>query len=347
MADGRRPLVSTVLLALLVLSPAAVAQQPQRFVQPPRGAAKTADRNPAALTEVLAAIDTCVGRLHPDIDIGYERIAARCPGLAGKLDASPWGGWLPRDWVRPGNDLSAAGLRELRELLARETASPALQASPEVASVAPILAELAASAGSESSGWQRVLAWIRGLAGRENAANGSEEEEVVGRIGGLQAAIETGASVALAAVVLLAVVIVGNELRIAGVARRLGKRLRDAARMRRTGAAGAVGDDPAHRSGGWESVCAAAPLQRARVLLELVIEQLTAENVLPPARGLTARELVRAARLPDDAQRRRLTELARVSEIVRYSAGGVDVATVSEVVEDGRLLLEGRGTDRA
>src|SRR5580698_9672953 len=69
---------------------------------------------------VLQAIDACVLRLNPDVDIGYDRVAARCPALVRRVSESGVSAWLPRDWQRAGNDLSAAGLRELRQSLARE-----------------------------------------------------------------------------------------------------------------------------------------------------------------------------------------------------------------------------------
>src|SRR5215467_10070296 len=71
------------------------------------------------------AIDACLRRLDPQTDIGYERIAARCPDLTRQLQASEGAAWLPRQWQAPNNDLSAASLEDLRHLLARELATQA------------------------------------------------------------------------------------------------------------------------------------------------------------------------------------------------------------------------------
>src|ERR1700734_3178306 len=76
-----------------------------------------------AVTGNSPDLDSCLKRLDPQSDIGYDRIAARCPELTKQLEQSPWSAWLPRGWKEPGNDLSAGGLRQLRDVIARETAT--------------------------------------------------------------------------------------------------------------------------------------------------------------------------------------------------------------------------------
>src|SRR5579859_7001502 len=48
-------------------------------------------------------IDGCLGRLDPELDIGYDRIAARCPELVKQLEQGDWAPWLPGGWKDPGN----------------------------------------------------------------------------------------------------------------------------------------------------------------------------------------------------------------------------------------------------
>ncbi|MEJ5755965.1 hypothetical protein, partial [Salmonella enterica] len=60
----------------------------------------------------LPDVDSCVRVLDPQLDIGYDRIAARCPDLARELEHGAWSSWLPRGWKESGNDLSAGGLKE-------------------------------------------------------------------------------------------------------------------------------------------------------------------------------------------------------------------------------------------
>ena len=54
----------------------------------------------------LQAIDECVTRLDNELDVGYARIAARCPQLAATLGESAFAPWLPADWKRPDNELA-------------------------------------------------------------------------------------------------------------------------------------------------------------------------------------------------------------------------------------------------
>src|SRR5438132_3905468 len=70
--------------------------------------------------EAIAALDACIARLDPSLDVGYARIAARCPSLTLRLTQSAGVQWLPRGWQEAHNDLSAGSLAELRTLLARE-----------------------------------------------------------------------------------------------------------------------------------------------------------------------------------------------------------------------------------
>jgi hypothetical protein len=75
-------------------------------------------------------------------------------------------------------------------------------------------------------------------------------------------------------------------------------------------------------------------------LLELLIATLAERSRLRLARGLTVRELTRAARLADAEDRERLEELARTSERVRFSKAEVSSGEIAAAVEGGRVLLE-------
>jgi Domain of unknown function (DUF4129) len=287
----------------------------------------------------LEAIDSCIRKLDPDIDIGYERIAARCPDLVRRLQGSGWSTLLPPDWRQPGNDLSAGGLRGLRELL---THPPTQRIrAPDVTSLPGVLAALGRANPDRHGWWARTKLWLRGIFERpEPAQDEGWLTRVIGQNGLSQTVLELTSCAALALVVLLALAIVANELRVSGVLDGLRGRL---ARGRPAPAA-----SPRHDAPSWDAV---PPRQRPRLLLELVVARLTEENRLPPSRGLTARELTRAARLADERDRERLAELARLSECVRFSKAEVPSDTLAAAIEAGRELLErlapGRGESRA
>ena len=293
----------------------------------------------AAGPDVLGSIDACAAKLNPDIDIGYERIVARCPQLTRRLAESPWAAWLPRDWQRPGNDLSAAGLRELHRLLANEAVLPA-RTGPGVASVARILARVREDSGAPGW-WSRTRAWLRALFGwdRDTGDAGGGLTHLTGRIGPSQAVLERVTYVAAAVVLLLALTIVANELR----AQRVFARLRGLLprRVPRDAAAPASGVLP-----GWETIAAAPPLLRPGMLFEAIVLRLRTESDCAATRGMTVRELARAMPL-SSRDRAAFNELARVSEWVRFAGTALPPDSLAAALETGRALLERIGANGA
>jgi hypothetical protein len=282
--------------------------------------------------DALEAIDACVQRLNPDADTGYDRIVARCPNLARRLNESGLSVWLPREWQQPRNDLSVGGLRELRGLLERElTPNPPQRVSVlSVARVPAVLASLEREDPERSSWWARTRTWLRGLF--ETPAAGSAEgwlNHMIGQSGLSQAVIELVSYVALMFVVLLAVAIVANELyrsRVwVGLRRRVAI-LTDAP------------TDPRRKMLSWEDVQRAERPQRPGLLLELL-----AAHLVGAPRGLTARELARTAQLTNEEDRSLLLALAETAERLRFSNTEVPEEALARALEGGRLLLERMG----
>lgn len=288
---------------------------------------------------VLQAIDACVLRLNPEVDIGYDRVAARCPALVRRVSESGVSAWLPRDWQRAGNDLSAGGLRELHQLLASEliaVGGDGRSRAPGVGHVHEVLASLARSDGDRSGWWARTRAWLRNVFARgEPAADEGWLARMVGGSGLSQAVIEIVSYVALGLVAVLAVFIVGNELRVGGV---FGGLLGGLRRRLAVLADVPVTRGPAGLS--WDEVERAPVLRRAGLLLELLVAQLAEGARLRSARGLTVRELTRTAQLEDVADRERLLGLARTAERVRFAGIPVSEGEIAAAVEGGRVLLE-------
>ncbi len=303
MARGRRPWLG---LLLVLLTPTATL------------AATNA-------TEALQAIDACVQRLNPDSDTGYDRISVRCPNLARQLKESGLSVWLPRGWQRPGNDLSARGLRDLRGLLERElTPSPRPVRVPGIERVPAVLASLGREDPERSGWWARTRKWLR----RVFAAPAPDSEEgwlnrMIGQDGLSQAVIELVSYVALLMVVLVAIAIVANELRVAGGLRRRLAILRDAPM------------DPRKEQLSWEDVQKADRPQRPGLLLEVLAARLT-----KAPRGLTARELERVARLASEEDRRLLVRLVETAERLKFSNTEVPEEALEQALAGGRLLLE-------
>ena len=287
------------------------------------------------------AIASCIRKLNADIDVGYQRISARCPDLARHLQESGWSAWLPRDWNRPGNDLSAAGLRQLGELITSQERDAVGSASTlhqlNTDRLPAVLAGLAQGGTAERSGWWvRMKTWLREAFERDEEEDDDWFARVVGENGFPQAVIELVSYAALALVLVLAGIIVANELRVGGVLARL--RLRVIGRRR--GRRPVDTERAAVGSLNWSDVQNAVTAQLPGLLLELITSRLTAEGRLPQSRGLTIRELIRAARLAEEADRERLVELARVSERMRFSNDRTSIDGLAAAMEGGRVLLE-------
>ncbi|MBV8341948.1 MAG: hypothetical protein JO173_06155 [Gammaproteobacteria bacterium] len=282
----------------------------------------------ARAADAVAAIDACLGRLDATLDVGFARISARCPDLARDLGASPAADWLPADWT--GSGLSAGGLRELRTLLTRPAAA-ALRAPPRPAAVAAVLAGIGFDPHRHLSTWERFKAWLREvLSQRPPPEERGWLRRLLGDLGMPQAMLDTIAWCALAAIAVLAVAIVANELRVAGLF----------ARARRS----AFASRDARGASSAPSVAAlagAALAEQPRLLLELIVARLRAQDRLPPARALTLHELARAARLPHAADHERLAALAVACERIRFAAGEVPATTLAAALTRGRELLAG------
>ena len=286
---------------------------------------------PPAAPDALAAIDACTARLDAPLDVGYERIAARCPDLAPALEQSGWAAWLPRGWKESRNDLSAGSLLELRAVVVRELATRPAGHAPRVERLKEVLADLG-DAGQQRSGlWARINQWLRQLLERSNER--SDEgwlNRIISRIGVSGAVRDVITFTALALVVALAGLIVSNEVRASGILR--GLRSGDDA----DDAADALASRPKLT---WSEIERAPLLERPRLLLELIATRLTDQKRLPPAGAFTVREITRGADLREPADRERLADLALTAERARYAESGVEPAAVENAVAGGRELL--------
>jgi hypothetical protein len=285
----------------------------------------------AAAPDALGAIDACVDRLDVDSDIGFERIAARCPELALRLTKSDWAAWLPEQWQEDYNNLSARSLAALRILVARELVVRARARTPQVALVRPILADLAARNPEPRGWWERMRVWLRALFAPDAKAGANWYERLIGRVGVSQALLEIVAYSTLLLIVFLAGYIVVAEWRASGPRRRGSARAGEGAHAEQA------------RLLSWRDVERAAPADKLRVLLELLLAHLTAARHLPAAGALTVRELSRAARLTNAADRERLDEVAFAAERLRYSPAAESPAGLARALERGHELLERLG----
>ena len=283
----------------------------------------------AAAHDALGAIDDCVGQLDRALDVGYQRIAARCPDLTPSLTQSPWAAWLPRDWKEPANLLSADGLAELKTLLEREPGVSSKGPTPAVEHVAAVLAKVTQSGEARGGWWTRLKQWLReALSPHPQPPGEGWWRRLFGEARLSQVLVDAIAWGALLLVFVLAAVVVANELRVAGLIR--GRR-RAPARAR--AAAGETSDATL------EDLERASHLEQLPLVLELIARRLAAQERLPPARSLTVRELTRAAQLPAESDRAHLRELTAACEWVRFSGRQGDPQALAAALAHGRALL--------
>jgi hypothetical protein len=276
----------------------------------------------------LRTLDECIQRLDPLRDVGYSRVASRCPELAPALAASPWAPWLPHDWDRPGNELSAAGLIELRTLLTRPMPL-ARTPQPRTARVGAVLAGLAVPEAPRASWWTRFKQWLRELfTPRPRNANDDWLRRLFGDSGLPQAMLDLIAWTSIGVIVALAAAIIANELRVAGLLRRRWSH--------RPRAAGGATEQPVLTL---RQVDEAGPLQQPRLLLELIVARLRAQQLLPPARALTVHELARAVQLPLPEDRARFASLTAVCERIRFGGDELSPSILTAALARGRELL--------
>jgi hypothetical protein len=288
---------------------------------------------PDSLAAARKAIDDCTPRLDVQADVGYDRIAARCPHLAQALERSGIEEWLPRGWKEVRNNLSAGSLTELRSLIDRELSAHATQRKPRVEKLNEVLAGLGDSQRASNGTWLRFKRWLRELLERRDRENHEDWfDRMVHRVGLSDAIGEVITYLSLGAMVVLALLVILNELRAAGL---LGARRGRESEDERDADLAALRPIPS------VSEIERAPLiERPRLLLELISAKLTALRRLPPASAMTVRELSQAVNLEAAQDRERLATLASTAERARYAESGVATDALENAYVRGRELLD-------
>jgi len=317
-ATPRAPGAAVGVLALTAALFAAAQPGRATATVAPATAATASSSNPAA-----AATLACIERLDREIDVGYARVAARCPQLAPQLARGGLARWMPHGWRDPDNDLSAGGLSELAVLIQRELAPPNARARPALSAVPAALAGLAPPAAAGR--WDRFRGWLRELAhAGAPAAPGS-----VGRaLRGLPAGerwLEAFTVIAWGAILAIALGIAARELS----AWRREPAVADAHAP--PGVAGGALARETDEEGG-ATTCAG--------LLARVLARLTRIRSLTGSTALTTRELTSRIDWPDPSDAPRFALLARTAEQVRFAAAPPPAPQLASALSAGAVLIE-------
>ncbi len=278
-------------------------------------------------------IEACVSQLDAQTDVGYARIAARCPELVRQLRAGDWAAWLPARWQEPNNDLSADSLRDLQRLAGYESALTVGGRQLDLQLLPPALARLPHR---EASRWSRIRGSLRSwFQPPQRRPEESWSAEFLVRLRTGTSGMDVLVYAALAGSMLLAGLTVAREWRRARASRQASVPTHTWPTAASTTHAAVHPDQPADRS--WRD--------RPRELLELLLAQLVQRRELPPSGSLTVRELTQLARLPD-AEREQLAKLAGTAELLRFAAAAPPRQAVERsIVEAESLLQHLRSTD--
>lgn len=284
------------------------------FLLAPLGAIAQSEGSPRQV------LDSCIQSLGPDV-VGLEDMEESCPGLEAALAQLGIAALMPPD---QHNLLSRNGLINLRSLLERYEQSPE-RAEVGVDSVRTVLDSLREPPKAEHSlSWyERFRRWLRETFDKqEEQANPwlrrwLDEHPVSETV---RLALFYGV---MLLVVMLAVLIIINEVRAARAGRRK-SRAADGAGSQVASVPGVV--DVGSRG------------ERASVLLRMLIATLVKTGRLHGAQSLTHRELMARARFDDTTQRESFSRITQLAEHEVYSGKETSNEALDDAIRDGQSL---------
>lgn len=285
-----------------------------------RSESPSVERTPA---EVLAA---CVAA-SPEGE-GLEELELACPGIERALVELGYSPFIAEQQL---DTLGWYTLHDLKLLDDRYTARPAAaEQGVRTESLAAILQSLQETQQERELNWlEKFSRWIRGLSQDSQQAMPAWLQRWLEDTPLSQTIVRWMIYGALTLLVVMALGVVINELRAAGLLRRKGAKARAAA------AAGAA-------TAGELTIADlenAAPADRPSLLLRLLVAALVKRGRLRADRSLTHRELVARAAFDAAAQRESFGRLAALSERTIYGGMRAEGQEIDGVVAAGRALM--------
>jgi len=278
----------------------------------------------------LRVVEACRARLDPQTDLGLERVERRCPELRAALRNAPWRELLPGTLDERREQISAASLGALVELVKRSGDATAHRPAPDREALGGVLAELGAQGQQGATRWERFKRWL------QQKFEDRKEDDEPGWLDTWSRQFHTSEGVAqaityigYALVMALVAYVILTELRAAGLvggAKRSRRRSGPAAEWRRRLMLTDV---------------FAAPLsERPGMLLKLLGEALSRARRLPAPEGLTANAIARRALLDTESERAELARVAAAAQQARYAPQAPAAEELEHAVASARQLLE-------
>ena len=260
---------------------------------------------------------------HED-DVPWSDIDEACPDLQSALESSEYAPWLPEAWRDHASLVTLDSLVELERLLEAESTRREAD-TLDTASLSAVLQNLDRVEDSHRiTWWDRFVDWLRERTlRRQGAGDASWLADWLNELGEHETFLRVLGYSLLGAIVLVALGIVVNEMKVAGVFGRSARRTEQVLQ----GAA----VSPAAPSDG--------PTDRLASLIDRILAVLAQEHRGVLDVGATHRELVRDVRLPRDDERATFVRLIDCAERVRYAAAWPPTPEIDGALDGGARLL--------
>ncbi len=296
----------------------------------PSLAAVDADR------QALEELRRCRASLDPIVDVGFGRIAQRCPYLAASLAAASWHSWLPADWQQRSESLSGASLAALEALVRDAAVDEPMRAAPDVTALAAALAPLRELASDSLSRWARFKRRLQRLLDTSERDEGGVLTRLSGALSPSAGPARWLTNLGYLLLLGFAGFIVSRELQAAGAMAR--RRSRPSAMS-----------PPAYAATSPLSLTAIDSLvlrDRPGGLLQLIVarlSQLRGNRSLP---ALTTQELLAQMGAAELILRSQLALVGRTAEHVQYAAEAPSEDVLKGAELAGRELLATLGRSK-
>ena len=280
----------------------------------------------AETSDSAALITRCADSTEGNV-VGLEALEAQCPGLEHALVESGYSEFLSDAELK---QLTTYGLVDLQQLDARyRQPIAAANGQASIDDLKSILESLQKRPQAEVplTWFEKFKRWLRNLLDRREEPRQSWLDRWLKDVHVPEAMTKGITYGAIGLVIVLAIVVVINELRAAGVLRRArrraGREQLDAAVMdEATSVANEAADDR----------------DQAAALLKVLVAKLVKTGRLRSEKSLTHRELSKRAVFDAAEQRARFERLALLGETLLYGHTSIPREQIDAVVQAGRTL---------
>ena len=272
----------------------------------------------------LDVIDSCIDSATEEAT-GLTKLEEDCPGLTSALEQS---GYLALLSTASRDQLDVYDLQDLLQV--DDWYGDAAGDDLDVAKLGPVLESLRGQQPERPQTWfERFKRWLRSLL--ERRSSGEQDDWLSRWLSEVDIPDAIAKAILYGAIMLivgLALAVVANELRVAGILRKR-RGLQDESAA--TGAVLGASDQPGDLS--------SLPLDRqASLLLRMLVATLVKSGRLKTERSLTHRELCMRAAFDNAQQRESFRRVAALAERTVYGTGEVPAADVQPIVAAAQAL---------